>query len=76
MDNFYLNLGVYLFEAFLKQTSAPYYGGTVEYGRPMKGHGWQPMSNAELVKAMAELIAKNAPQGASKKWREDWKRNL
>jgi hypothetical protein len=37
----------------------------------MKGHGWQPMSNAELVRAMAEQIAKNAPQGVSNNWREN-----
>ena len=64
MDNFYLNFGVYLFEDFLKDTKDPYYQGSVEYGRPMKGHGWQPTANAELVKTMAEHIIRNAPQGA------------
>ena len=29
----------------------------------MKGHGWQPMTNAELVRMMADHIAKNAPKG-------------
>jgi hypothetical protein len=27
----------------------------------MKGHGWQPMSNADLVRMMAEHINKTAP---------------
>ena len=58
MDNFYLNLAVYLLEDFLKTTNA---GATFEYGRPMKGHGWQPMTNPELVKMMAAQIQKNAP---------------
>jgi hypothetical protein len=53
MDNYYLNLAVYLLEDFLKTTDAR---ATFEYGRPMKGHGWQPMSNAELVKMMAARL--------------------
>ncbi|SPF42601.1 conserved exported hypothetical protein [Candidatus Sulfopaludibacter sp. SbA4] len=55
MDNYGLNLAVYLFEDFMKTTDA---SATFEYGRPMKGHGWQPMTNAELVKTMAAEIAK------------------
>ncbi|HYL74361.1 MAG TPA: alpha/beta hydrolase-fold protein [Bryobacteraceae bacterium] len=51
MDNFYLNVAVYLLEDFLKTTDA---GATFEYGRPMKGHGWHPMSNAELVRMMVK----------------------
>ncbi len=39
MDNFYLNLAVYLFEDFMKTTNA---AANFEYGRPMKGHGWHP----------------------------------
>jgi hypothetical protein len=50
MDNYYLNLAVYMLEDFLKTTSA---GATFDYGRPMKGHGWHPDSNAALVKMMA-----------------------
>jgi hypothetical protein len=50
MDNYYLNLAVYLLEDFLKTTNA---AATFDYGRPMKGHGWHPDSNAELVKMMA-----------------------
>ena len=43
MDNFYLNLAVYKLEDFLNRTSNPPYGGSFEYGRPMKGHGWTPL---------------------------------
>ena len=63
MDNYYLNLAVYLFEDFLKNTKDPNYAGSVEYGRPMKGHGWMPMSFEELVKMMADQVRKNAPAG-------------
>ncbi len=58
MDNYYLNLAVYLLEDYLKTTDS---GATFEYGRPKKGHGWQPMTNAELVKMMAVQIEHNAP---------------
>jgi S-formylglutathione hydrolase FrmB len=58
MDNYSLNLGVYLFEDFMKTTDAQ---ATFEYGRPMKGHGWHPMSDAELVKMMAAEIDKSRP---------------
>ena len=57
MDNCYLNLAAYLLEDFLKTTNS---GATFEYGRPQQGHGWQPMSHAELVKMMAAQIQKNA----------------
>jgi hypothetical protein len=61
MDNYYLNLAVYLLEDYLKGTTAPAYGGSFDYGRPLKGHGWQPMSNADLVREMAAAVARNAP---------------
>jgi hypothetical protein len=61
MDNYYLNLAVYLLEDYLKGTKDPPYGGSFRYGRPMKGHGWQPMSNADLVREMADHIARHAP---------------
>jgi hypothetical protein len=63
MDDYYLNLAVYMLEDFLKSTSNPAYAGSFEYGRPMKGHGWHPMTNAQLVRMMAAEIAKNAPPG-------------
>jgi len=64
MDNYYLNLAAYLLEDFLKIAKDPAAQATFEYGRPMKGHGWQPMSNAALVRMMDERIRKSAPAGA------------
>lgn len=63
-DNFYLNLGVYKFQDFLEQTKNPHYEGTIEYGRPMKGHGWQPMETSEMLKQMARHIMEHAPEDA------------
>ncbi len=62
-DNFYLNLAVYSFQDFLKHTENPHYEGTFEYGRPMKGHGWQPVHTSELLRIMAKHITKHAPKG-------------
>jgi hypothetical protein len=59
-DSFYANLAVYLLEDFLENTKNPYYAGSFVYGRPMKGHGWQPTTNAELVKEMGKYITRNA----------------
>ena len=73
MDNFYLNLSVYLFEQFLRTQEGDRFAESFEYGRPLKGHGWQPMSYADLVKTIAARIARNAPAGASKAW--DGERN-
>jgi hypothetical protein len=61
MDNYYLNLAVYLLEDTMTALDQPKAGATFEYGRPMKGHGWQPMSNAGLVRMMADHINTRAP---------------
>ena len=64
MDNYFLNLGVYHFETFLESTKepgkGPYYAGTVEYGRPLKPHGWQPWTNQELLRIMKRQVDANA----------------
>ena len=52
MDNHYLNLAVYAMEAEASKLTNPKANFTFEYGRPMKPHGWQPMTNAELVQMM------------------------
>jgi hypothetical protein len=58
-------------EDFLESTKNPYYAGDFRYGRPTKGHGWQPMTNADLLREMAAQIAKNAPTGANtSSWRD------
>jgi hypothetical protein len=70
MDDYYLNLSVYLLEDFLKGTTNPAYGGSFTYGRPMKGHGWQGMTKAELIQMIAARVAKIAPAGDdTTRWR-------
>jgi len=64
MDNFYLNLGVYDFEAMLKDTKDPHYPGRFEYGRPKQGHSWHLTDFAEMIREMAAHVKKNAPAGA------------
>lgn len=64
MDNYYLNLAVYRLNDFLASTTSPKSDAVFEYGRPMKGHGWQPMSNAEMVRMMSKRITESAPKGA------------
>ena len=65
MDSYYLNLACYDLEKFLKSTTDPYYNGTFEYGRPEKGHGWQPTNQENMVRLMADHIVANAPPGAN-----------
>jgi hypothetical protein len=60
-DGGFANLAVYLLEDFLESTKDPYYAGSFQYGRPMKGHGWQPTTNAELARTMARHMASHAP---------------
>jgi hypothetical protein len=68
MDNFYLNLAVYDMQAFLDKTTHPYYAGSFEFGRPEKGHGWEPVTFAGLLKRMAAYILRNSPNDADKSW--------
>ena len=37
MDNYYLNLAVYLLEDYLEHRTTPPYGGYFKYGRPHEG---------------------------------------
>jgi hypothetical protein len=67
MDNYYLNLAVYHLEDFLKSADNPKAEAVFEYGRPMKPHGWQPFTNAELVRLMAARINKTAPGAVAMK---------
>jgi len=60
MDNYYLNLAVCLLEDFLKNTVDPSAEAVFEYERPAKGHGWQPMTNSDLVRDMARHIEATA----------------
>jgi Putative esterase len=63
MDNFYLNLAVYLFEDFAKRSTNPKSDATFEYGRPMKGHSWHSKNFADLLREMAEQVKRNTPAG-------------
>jgi hypothetical protein len=67
MDQWLRNYGVHRFQEILKGTRNPHDEGTFQYG-PLEGHLWQPMTNAELVRMMADHIVKNAPQGADTAW--------
>jgi len=62
MDNHYLNLAVYAMENEASKLSNPKANFTFEYGRPMKPHGWQPMTNAELVRMMDRFRAEHRTQ--------------
>jgi hypothetical protein len=68
MDNFYLNLAVYKLEEEMKKLTNPPCDCDFQYGRPMKGHGWQPTTSANLVKWMAENVEKNAGGEDTKQW--------
>ncbi|MFL6212616.1 MAG: alpha/beta hydrolase-fold protein [Blastocatellia bacterium] len=53
-DNYFLNNAVHLLDDALKRLDPPY-EGTIIYG-PGKGHGWNPMSEAEMMKEMMTAI--------------------
>ncbi|HSW30199.1 MAG TPA: alpha/beta hydrolase-fold protein [Longimicrobiales bacterium] len=67
MDNYYLDVGVKHTEAFLESTTDPYYAGTVTYGAH-GGHGWRPMTSAQLLRLMAQHVMRNRPAGAKVDW--------
>ncbi|HEX7114860.1 MAG TPA: alpha/beta hydrolase-fold protein [Steroidobacter sp.] len=70
MDNFYLNLAVYDFQAMLAETRDPHYPGRFEYGRPKKGHNWHLTDFSEMIREMAEHVHRNAPPGEdTSQWR-------
>ena len=60
MDQFFLNLAVYRLEEFLRSATPPA-DIPIVHGRPLKTHGWQPMSYADLVRQMAAHVAAHAP---------------
>lgn len=63
VDSFYSNFAVRLLEDFMKATKNPHDAGSFQYGPPASRHGWQPITNAELVRAMAKDITERAPPG-------------
>ena len=68
MDNFYLNLAVYLFEEFTKKAINPKSDATFRYGRPLKGHSWHATNFADMLREMAEHVKKNTPPSDSRVW--------
>jgi len=64
MDTFYLNLAVYGMQEQLDGEKNPPAEAAFVYGRPMEPHGWQPMSNADLLRTMAKYIEEHSPGGA------------
>ena len=68
MDNFYLNLAVYDFQAFADSTTNPHSDADFTYGRPMKGHGWHSYTWAEMVQKMAAAVKRAAPPGEATGW--------
>lgn len=63
MDSYYLNLAVYDLQKFLQSSSNPHYTGTFGFGRPEKGHGWEPANQETLVRWMADHITRKAAAG-------------
>lgn len=63
MDNFYLNLAVYDFEAMVKEMGGADYPARFVYGRPKKGHSWHHKDWAGVVHEMADHVKANAPAG-------------
>jgi len=67
MDEWFRNYGVHDLQAYL-ETAKPYYAGTFTYGS-LKGHEWQPMTNAQLVRQVADYVVQHAPKDADMTWR-------
>ncbi len=65
MDNYFLNLAVYKAQEALDGVTNPRALATFTYGRPMKGHGWHPMTWAALLQDMARDVRHNTPAGVS-----------
>ena len=74
MDNYYLNNAVYEVEEFLESTTAPYYGGDIDYGDRAE-HCWNGdhdnsnaisrlRYNTMYLPRILELIEAQAPEGA------------
>jgi hypothetical protein len=55
MDNYYLNLAVYLLEDFLEHRTNRHTPATSSTGGRRRGIGWQPTTNADLVRGNGRL---------------------
>jgi hypothetical protein len=60
-DDYFLNNAVHLLDDFLRGAK-PAYEGSITYA-PGEGHGWQGLTEKELMGAMAGAIGKGQPRG-------------
>lgn len=69
LDEFYRNYGVHRLDEFLNSTpnSGPVGAFSYSYGTLHQG-GWQPVTNGELIRMMADDIVKTAPEKADMTW--------
>ena len=68
VDTYYLNNSTKELELWMKKTENPHYEGFFMYGN-MKPHCWSgPVSPAERLKEMAQLIQRKRPEGAATPW--------
>jgi len=61
VDSFYSNFAVRLLDEFMRGTADPHAPGSFHYGPPASRHGWQPITNAELLQEIARHIAARTP---------------
>lgn len=64
VDSFYSNFAVRLLDEFMQATQNPHDAGSFQYGPPSSRHGWQPMTNVELLREIDRHIAARAPASA------------
>ena len=62
-DSFYSNFAVRLLDEFMQGTRNPHEPGFFQYGPPSSRHGWQPVTHAELLQAMARHMEQRADAG-------------
>ena len=67
-DSYYLNMGVHMFDTFIKSANNPKWTGEIVF-QPMAPHCWGPRG-AELTQKLIAQIEKYAPAGADlKSWK-------
>lgn len=68
VDTYYLNNSTKELEQWMKTTQNPHYEGFFMYGN-LKPHCWSgPVTSAERLKEMAQLIQRKRPEGATTPW--------
>lgn len=67
MDNFYLNEACYLLDQSLAAAKDPAAGAEFRYG-DRGGHGWSPFEGDEMLREMADQVARSAPPSLRRTW--------